>query len=114
MPKRWPQHQRPEEVQEGIAFEIEAMEMFETRNLCINPNCGWHGKASKTKLLRILPFNWNILLRLDAVRAKTCWPWISPASAMAPSSHADMTTTVDMDVPTVVTPIRCARVGCGG
>ncbi len=25
---------------------------------CVDPNCGWHGKASKTKLLRILPFDW--------------------------------------------------------
>lgn len=39
--------------------EAEAMEMFGGEQLsCGNPNCGWHGKASKTKLLRILPFNW--------------------------------------------------------
>ncbi len=25
---------------------------------CANPNCGWHGKVSGMKLLRILPFNW--------------------------------------------------------
>lgn len=35
------------------------MKMFGNEELeCTNPNCGWHGKASKTKLLRILPFNW--------------------------------------------------------
>jgi hypothetical protein len=39
--------------------ETEAMEMFGDEEIsCVNPNCGWHGKASKTKLLRILPFNW--------------------------------------------------------
>jgi len=39
--------------------EAEAMRMFGDEQLCCpNPNCGWHGKASKTKVLRILPFNW--------------------------------------------------------
>jgi hypothetical protein len=39
--------------------EAEAMKMFGNEELsCTNPNCGWHGKASKTRLLRILPFNW--------------------------------------------------------
>jgi hypothetical protein len=39
--------------------ETEAMEMFGDEDLsCTSPNCGWHGKASKTRLLRILPFNW--------------------------------------------------------
>jgi hypothetical protein len=39
--------------------EIEAMEMFGNEEIsCADPSCGWHGKASKTKLLRILPFNW--------------------------------------------------------
>lgn len=39
--------------------EAEAMELFGDEQLsCSNPNCGWHGKASKTKVLRILPFNW--------------------------------------------------------
>jgi hypothetical protein len=39
--------------------EDEAMTMFGDEDLfCANPDCGWHGKASKTKLLRILPFNW--------------------------------------------------------
>src|ERR1700733_4530379 len=38
--------------------ETEAMEMFGDEDLsCTSPNCGWHGKASKTRLLRILPFN---------------------------------------------------------
>jgi hypothetical protein len=35
------------------------MEMFGDEKIsCTYLNCGWHGKASKTKLLRILPFNW--------------------------------------------------------
>jgi hypothetical protein len=39
--------------------EDEAMEMFANEEIsCTNPNCGWRGKASKTKVLRILPFNW--------------------------------------------------------
>jgi hypothetical protein len=39
--------------------EAEAMKIFGNEDLaCTNPNCGWHGKASKTKLLRILPFTW--------------------------------------------------------
>ena len=39
--------------------EAEAMKIFGNEELsCSSPNCGWHGKASKTKLLRILPFNW--------------------------------------------------------
>jgi hypothetical protein len=38
---------------------MEAMEMFGDEQIsCTNPDCGWHGKASKTKLLRILPFYW--------------------------------------------------------
>ena len=39
--------------------EDEAMTMFRDEDLfCTDPHCGWHGKASQTKLLRILPFNW--------------------------------------------------------
>jgi hypothetical protein len=39
--------------------ESEAMKIFGSEKLsCTNPNCGWRGKASKTRLLRILPFNW--------------------------------------------------------
>jgi hypothetical protein len=34
--------------------EENAMEMFGDEEV----SCGWRGKASKTKLLRILPFNW--------------------------------------------------------
>ena len=38
--------------------EDEAMETFGNEEIaCTSPNCGWHGKASKTKLLRILPFD---------------------------------------------------------
>jgi hypothetical protein len=39
--------------------EDEAMKMFGDEKIaCTNPSCGWHGKASRTRLLRILPFNW--------------------------------------------------------
>jgi hypothetical protein len=39
--------------------EAEAMKVFGKERLaCTTPNCGWHGKASKAKLLRMLPFNW--------------------------------------------------------
>jgi hypothetical protein len=39
--------------------DIQAMELFGDEQIsCTDPNCGWHGKASKTKLLRILPFYW--------------------------------------------------------
>jgi hypothetical protein len=39
--------------------EAEAMKMFGNEDIsCSNPACGWHGKASRTRLLRILPFNW--------------------------------------------------------
>lgn len=44
---------------QAILSETEAMKMFGNEELaCTNPSCGWHGKASKTRLLRILPFNW--------------------------------------------------------
>jgi hypothetical protein len=37
----------------------QAMKMFGDEQIsCSDPNCGWHGKASKTRLLRILPFYW--------------------------------------------------------
>jgi len=39
--------------------ESEVMKIFGNEDLsCTNPNCGWHGKASKTKVLRILRFDW--------------------------------------------------------
>ena len=39
--------------------EAEAIKLFGDEELCCsNANCGWHGKASKAKLVRILPFNW--------------------------------------------------------
>lgn len=39
--------------------ESEVMRIYGNEELsCPTPNCGWHGKASKTKLLQILPFNW--------------------------------------------------------
>ena len=39
--------------------ETDAMKMFGNEEIaCTNPACGWHGKASRTRLLRILPFDW--------------------------------------------------------
>jgi hypothetical protein len=39
--------------------ENDAMKIFgEEEIACENPRCGWHGKVSKTRLLRILPFDW--------------------------------------------------------
>jgi hypothetical protein len=39
--------------------EIDAMKSFGGENLsCESPKCGWRGKASQTKLLRIVPFDW--------------------------------------------------------
>jgi hypothetical protein len=44
--------------------ETEAMKMFGDEELsCTCPSCGWRGKASKTRLLRILPFNWILAPR---------------------------------------------------
>jgi hypothetical protein len=39
--------------------EVEALELFGDEKIsCESPNCGWNGKVSKMRLLRILPFNW--------------------------------------------------------
>ena len=39
--------------------EIDAMKLFGEEEIsCESPKCGWHGKVSKTKILRILPFDW--------------------------------------------------------
>ena len=39
--------------------DAQAMKMFGNEHIsCADPNCGWHGKAFKTRLLRILPFYW--------------------------------------------------------
>ena len=39
--------------------ENDAMKIFgEELITCDSPRCGWHGKVSKTRLLRILPFDW--------------------------------------------------------
>jgi len=39
--------------------ESDAMKMFGNEDIaCTNPACGWHGKARRTRLLRILPFDW--------------------------------------------------------
>jgi hypothetical protein len=44
---------------EPALSENEAMKMFgEVEIVCESPRCGWSGKASKTRLLRILPFDW--------------------------------------------------------
>jgi predicted RNA-binding Zn-ribbon protein involved in translation (DUF1610 family) len=37
----------------------EALKLFGNEPIsCQSPKCGWRGKVSKTKVLRILPFNW--------------------------------------------------------
>ena len=39
--------------------EDEAMTLFGAEDLsCAKADCGWHGKASKARILRLLPFNW--------------------------------------------------------
>jgi hypothetical protein len=39
--------------------EDEAGKIFGNEQIsCPYPDCGWRGKASKARLLRILPFNW--------------------------------------------------------
>jgi len=39
--------------------ETEASKIFGNEQMsCAHPDCGWRGKASKARLLRILPFNW--------------------------------------------------------
>jgi len=39
--------------------ETEAMKIFGNEDIsCESPKCGWRGKASKTRILRILPFDW--------------------------------------------------------
>jgi hypothetical protein len=44
--------------------EAEARKMFVGEEIsCEQHNCGWHGKASRLKLLRIVPFDW-ILSRI--------------------------------------------------
>ena len=37
----------------------EAMTKFGNLEIsCPDPGCGWHGKASKTKITQVVPFNW--------------------------------------------------------
>ena len=44
---------------EPTLSENEAMKIFgEVQLACESPRCGWTGKVSKTRLLRILPFDW--------------------------------------------------------
>jgi hypothetical protein len=39
--------------------DIEALEMFgDVEVSCQKINCGWRGKASETRLLQVVPFNW--------------------------------------------------------
>ena len=39
--------------------ETEAMKILRGEDVsCQKANCGWHGKASKARLLGISPFNW--------------------------------------------------------
>jgi hypothetical protein len=39
--------------------ENEAMKIFGKEEIaCDSPRCGWRGKVSKARLLRILPFDW--------------------------------------------------------
>jgi hypothetical protein len=39
--------------------ESEAMKLCANEELaCARPNCGWRGKASHTKVVRIIPFDW--------------------------------------------------------
>ena len=44
---------------EPTLSENEAMKIFgEEKIVCDSPRCGWQGKVSSTRLLRILPFEW--------------------------------------------------------
>ncbi len=39
--------------------EAEARKVFAAEQLtCGGPSCGWHGAASKTRLVQIVPFHW--------------------------------------------------------
>lgn len=39
--------------------EAEVRAMFNGEQVaCDQPNCGWRGKATRLKLLRIVPFDW--------------------------------------------------------
>lgn len=41
--------------------EAEVMQEFGNEELsCARASCSWRGKASKARLLRILPFNWVV------------------------------------------------------
>jgi hypothetical protein len=43
----------------GSLSESEAGKIFGKEQIsCSHPDCGWRGKASKARLLRVLPFNW--------------------------------------------------------
>jgi hypothetical protein len=45
----------------AVLSETEAMKIFGNEEIsCDSPKCGWHGKASKTRILRILPFDWIV------------------------------------------------------
>jgi len=39
--------------------DIEVIDLFGEEEIsCSNEKCGWHGKASAAKILRIMPFKW--------------------------------------------------------
>jgi hypothetical protein len=45
---------------------------------CQRLKCGWHGKASTARLLRILPFNWVFFtdwMIFEATRLRPCDTW---------------------------------------
>jgi hypothetical protein len=46
-------------VSKSSLSDDEAIQMFGEEEIsCVNEKCGWRGKASAAKVLRILPFNW--------------------------------------------------------
>jgi hypothetical protein len=39
--------------------EVESKKMFAGEEIrCDKADCGWHGKASRIRLLRVVPFQW--------------------------------------------------------
>lgn len=47
--------------QKPALSQAEAMEMFGNEEIfCTDANCRWHGKASKSEFLRIVPFTWIV------------------------------------------------------
>ena len=49
----------PKKCAKPSLSEDEAIELVGDEEIfCSDPRCRWHGKASKSELLRIVPFNW--------------------------------------------------------